>query len=75
MGYLTMLCDCCACGTLIQCNPDKVPSLRLNGKREPLCRACFGKWNEVHRTSKGLDPVALDPEAYSPLDENAYPEC
>jgi hypothetical protein len=52
------------------CNPVKVPSIVVKGNKEPLCETCFNKWNEIHRTSKGLPPVALDPEAYTACDES-----
>lgn len=66
MAFMYALGSCCACGTGIAFNPNKVPSLRVNGVREPICRACFEQWNQIHRTSKGLDPVELSPDAYEP---------
>jgi hypothetical protein len=57
---------CINCRARISFNIDFVPTLRVNGEREPLCRSCHAKWNEIHRTSKGLDPVPLHPEAYEP---------
>ena len=64
MGYVMLTCNCAACGVFMQCNPAKVPSLPVNGQREAICRSCFGKWNEIHRTSKGLPPEPLQPNAY-----------
>lgn len=66
MGAMFVIGDCVACKSLITFNPDHVPSLRVNGVREPLCKACFDRWNELHRVSKGLPPEPLHPEAYSP---------
>jgi hypothetical protein len=57
---------CIVCKARISFNIDHVPALRVNGEREPLCRSCHEKWNKIHRTSKGLDPVPLHPEAYAP---------
>lgn len=72
-GFVTGQGACCACGTPIVFNPHRVPSIRINGEKEPLCRSCFAQWNEIHRISKGLDPVPLDPEAYDPAQEGDGP--
>jgi hypothetical protein len=68
-GYYWAMGNCIACGSTISFNPDYVPSIRVNGKKEPLCRGCFGQWNQIHRVSKGLEPVALHPQAYEPQPE------
>ena len=60
MGYLIMMGSCAACHSLIQFNPNKVPSIRINGKREPLCLNCANRWNELH------------PENARPIDKTAY---
>jgi hypothetical protein len=70
MGYAILTGPCVNCRTLIHYHPHKVPSIRVNGERQPLCPACFDKWNTIHRTSKGLDPVPLDPQAYSACEES-----
>jgi hypothetical protein len=51
---------CCACSRTIAFNPHKVPSLMINGSREPLCRECAERWNELH------------PEMARPIMEGAY---
>ena len=56
--------SCVACGRTITFNPERVPSLRVNGSREPLCPGCHARWNLIHRTSKGLAPVEAHPEAW-----------
>ncbi len=58
---------CIGCKKIITYNPDKVPSLRINGVREPLCIDCFNKWNMHHRLEKGLEPVNIHPLAYTPM--------
>ena len=60
---------CAGCGVLLSFNPERVPSIRIDGAREPLCRSCHSEWNRIHRTSKGLDPVPIDPMAYEPEPE------
>ena len=73
MGYLTIIAPCVSCGTVITANPDFCPSLRVNGRREPICRNCFDRWNEIHRTSKGLEPERLHPMAYHAKPEENQP--
>ena len=71
MGYAMMIGRCINCGNRITFNPAKVPSIRhpKTGDKEPLCEACFNKWNEIHRTSKGLAPIPLQPDAYTYCNE------
>jgi hypothetical protein len=45
---------------MIAFNPHKVPSLMINGVREPLCRRCAERWNELH------------PENARPIQDGAY---
>lgn len=65
-SYAILWSACIGCGSLFGCNPNRVPSIRVNEIKEPLCRACFERWNRIHRTAKGLKPVPLHPEAYKP---------
>ena len=53
-GYAFMIASCIACDATFAGNPNHGPSIPVNGKREPICRNCFDRWNEIHRTSKGL---------------------
>ena len=66
MAFMFVVGSCVACQTLITFNPTHVPSLRVNGSREPLCPSCHARWNEIHRIAKGLAPVAAHPEAWEP---------
>ena len=70
MSYAILITNCIACDTKMTCNPAYVPSLRINGKREPICKQCHAKWNEIHRISKGLEPEPLHPEAYKACHES-----
>jgi len=63
MGYMMLICECAACRRPISCNPEKVPSIRINGVREPICRACAERWSEIHNT-----PVSIHPDAYEPTE-------
>jgi hypothetical protein len=66
MPYMFVIGSCVACHAHITFNPSFVPSIRVNGSREPICRSCHARWNEIHRVSKGLAPVEIHPEAYEP---------
>ena len=72
MGYAMASGHCIGCQAFIPCfNPAKVPSLRhpKTGQKEPLCPACFDRWNQIHRVEKGLEPFPLQPGAYDACDE------
>ena len=66
MGYISMIAYCIACKTLIQFNPHKVPSLVVNGVKEPLCESCANRWNQLH--PENARPILKG--AYEPADEN-----
>jgi len=68
-GYYWAMGACVACGSTISFNLDYVPSIRVDGVKEPLCRGCFGQWNQIHRISKDLEPVPLHLQAYEPQPE------
>ena len=59
--FMFVIGHCCACHVQITFNPTHVPSLRVNGSREPLCRTCAVKWHAIHRPGK--EPV-IHPEAF-----------
>ena len=65
MGYAIVMGFCVACKASVQFNPHKVPSIRVNGTREPLCRRCAERWSEIHKQPV---PTNLD-EAYAPMAE------
>jgi hypothetical protein len=69
MGYALCLGSCVNCRRPISFNPVAVPSLVVNGSREPLCIDCYERWNEIHRTSKGLEKVPLHPDAYGACED------
>jgi hypothetical protein len=69
MGYVMGFGACIGCGKLFSYNPTKVPALRVDGVREPVCRDCVARANP-ERVKNGLDPIVPDPEAYEPCDES-----
>ena len=66
MSYSLTHAPCAACQKLISFNPDHVPSITIDGQREPICEDCHGQWNQLHRIDNGLEPIALHPQAYAP---------
>jgi hypothetical protein len=60
VGYGIVMGFCIACKSPIQFNPLKVPSLVIDGRREPVCRYCAERWNELH------------PDNARPILEGAY---
>ncbi len=53
----------CICGRLMTYNPNTVPSVRIKGKREAVCRTCIERANPK-RIANGLDPIVIQPDAY-----------
>jgi len=51
-------------------HPNLVPSLRINGTREPICRTCIDVANPI-REEKGLAPITILPAAYEPAEESS----
>ena len=65
MAFMVCTAPCICCNTLFNFNPDKVPSLRYQGNREPVCRECVEAANLV-RAQTGLKPFPILPGAYDP---------
>jgi len=68
-GYAMAFGFCCRCGRLFGFNPMKVPSLRIDGVREPVCEHCFHIINAM-REKLGLPLNVLQPDAYEPCAES-----
>jgi len=69
MGYVMIFGACISCRRTFGFNPSWVPSVFVNGKREPVCRDCVERANPL-RVENGLEPIRIHPEAYEPADEN-----
>lgn len=67
-GFAICLGSCINCGKPFSFNPVKVPSIRVNGVREPVCKPCVETAN-VERVAAGLEPFAINPDAYDPCRE------
>lgn len=70
MGYYVAMSPCVGCGRVFGFNPDRVPSLRVNGAREPVCGDCVERVNPT-RIANGLAPIEVLPGAYEPVDEES----
>lgn len=60
---------CAGCRQVFFYNPVRVPSIRINGVREPICRACVERVNP-RRIANGLAPIVPLPGAYDACDES-----
>lgn len=64
-GYMAVLGPCIACGQIFHFNAERVPSLVVNGKREPVCADCIERVNKIRR-ERGMDLLVPLPGAYEP---------
>jgi hypothetical protein len=69
MGYAFCVGHCIACGRQFTFNPVKVPSVRVEGRREPVCASCVTKANE-QRKAAGMEPHFVHPDAYEACNES-----
>ena len=65
MAYMFIFGECINCHQPFSFNPHKVPSIRVNGKREPVCSKCIGIANQK-RISKGMQRLDIHHDAYEP---------
>jgi len=69
MGFVLCTGCCAACGRLFTFNPVRVPSMRINGVREPICEPCIRAAN-ADRVKAGLEPFHVPGDAYQAVDES-----
>jgi len=72
MGYCFAFSACAGCHQPFSYNPIKVPSIRINGIREPICKTCIDRVNPG-RIRDGLKPIRYSADAYEPVDEMELP--
>lgn len=65
MGYVLCIAACIGCGSVFSFNPMNVPSLTVEGVRQPVCRTCFER-RQAHRQTNDLPVETLLPGAYDP---------
>lgn len=67
MGYLMAYGPCFACGALFGFNPERVPSIIVDGEREPICRSCIELANPMRR-ERGLPEWVIHADSYAPIE-------
>ena len=69
MGYLLVMGECIGCRRIMHFHPHRVPSIRINGVRQPICQACVDRVNPK-RIANGLEPIHVLPGAYDVAEES-----
>ena len=64
MGWMVAISACFGCGRPFSYNPDLVPSIVVEGVRQPICGNCVELANP-RRVANGLDPIEVLPGAYT----------
>jgi Fe-S-cluster-containing dehydrogenase component len=67
-GFVVLMSPCIGCGNPFSYNPHRVPSVRIDGERQPVCRSCVDRVNP-RREANGLDPIVIQPGAYDAMPE------
>lgn len=65
-GYMMIIGRCWTCSALFAFNADRVPSLLVEGERQPICRNCIDRANELRRKNADpqCPPIVVLPGAY-----------
>lgn len=63
---------CYGCKRTFTYNPVRVPSININGSREPICQVCVDRVNP-RRIANGLEPIVPHPDAYGACHESELP--
>jgi hypothetical protein len=69
MGVALAMSPCFGCGRIFAYNPTHVPSIPINGVRQPICLDCVHRANPA-RIKNGLRPIIPHRDAYEPCDES-----
>lgn len=64
MGYMMAMGPCIGCNGLFSYNPNKVPSVTVNGSRKAICLSCVEAVNP-ERIKNGLAPIVPAKDAYA----------
>lgn len=68
MGYVLCMGACFACKKPFSFNPNKVPSIRVDGMKREVCESCIRLANP-RRKANGLDEIVIRDGAYEPMPE------
>ena len=70
MAYVVVSSPCVNCGRIFSYNPHRVPSIVVDGNREPVCLPCIVAENG-RRTASGQELLGdPHPDAYEPIHES-----
>lgn len=61
--WLQCIGPCIKCRAVFAFNPMRVPSVIINGEREPVCRTCID-WANIERANNGMPEIVILPGAY-----------
>lgn len=67
MGFMFCLGTCYGCKRPFSFNPDLVPSIPIEGVKEPICQDCVNIANP-RRRENGLAEIMVLPGAYEPTE-------
>jgi len=73
MGVYQAYGPCYICRRPFFFHPHRVPSVRVNGVREPICEACMARVN-ADRQAAGRTTFDVLPGAYGAADEHEMDE-
>ena len=65
MANMVVIGTCWGCGKMFSFNPNRVPSIRVEGERQPVCLDCITATNEK-RKEMGVDLFPIPTDAYEP---------
>lgn len=71
-GFVHAMGFCIGCHQPFAFNPLRVPSVTVNGTREPICAGCVERFNLI-RKEKGLPLIVPLPDAYEAIPEEELP--
>jgi hypothetical protein len=63
MVWMHVIGECVVCHAMFSFNANRVPSVVVDGKREPVCRECVEGANP-QRVKRGLPAIVILPGAY-----------
>lgn len=68
-GFVLAIGQCFGCKQNFSFNPVRVPSVIVNGSKEPICQECVARANPL-RKANGLKPIVPLPGAYEECEED-----
>ena len=74
--YALVYSPCASCGKAFGYNPHRVPSIRIDGVRQPVCKDCIEAENlkrqiniDIGQTDPDMPLLTYHPDAYEPIPE------